>query len=660
MSLYHETDWMELGEFIRHTSFEKGIAVQSAAMKAAISEKFLASPIFAMRNFFYTVTKEDEFIRQDPWSGQVLLDLCIESQRKRNIAQAVIEIKSRQVGFTQHNIARGFWRTMQPRGVVLMLVNDEDVAEKMMQRVTTFYNNLPKWMMPMKRIDNPKSLVLDNPNSKDRDENPGLASEFLCTVPSAIRGLTPKMFIWSEMAFCKDPNAIFDSVFNSMGANASFCRIIDTTPNGDEDFYKPMAMEACERNPKWVASWERKGAPTREFIINGGLGEPDRPKAGFVPCFMPWHWHQEYTTKDEEKSGQLPCLEPEELQHLKATVGKIEKYGGEEETDLMKRFDISLYRLQWRRWKIDNDTGGADWYEKLGTFRQEHATTYLDCFVPLGHGAFDKRGMDELQRGICPPVARGCMRRDEGGKIYIDRDFHSDWMEVRLWAPPDPGEQYVIGVDGSNAWYSSGGDDTYAQILRRRDLKQVGVMESKAPPDDWREQLRLLYHFFNRAYLGIEMEGVAIDVANKLLRQGVTHQYFYKRPDEDPTKEPSRYIGWETNMKTRFPMQNRLVEKISYRTAEGKPMPQIILRDAKTYTQIMSATRDPQGKIANHGTGHDDAMMALMIALGINDDPWDPYTPKRQVEKAPPSNPIFERYGFPQTVNRNRPKYDML
>lgn len=663
MKLYSEDDWLDVGEFLRRKSNGRDPATIAQELKYALAEQIVASPIFTIRNFFYTVNKEKDLVLQDPWAGQVILDLCIESQRKRGYCQNVIEIKPRQVGWTQWGIGRVVHRSLMPRSSCLILVNDEDIAEKIMLRVNAIYNNLPKWMRPMKRIENTKSLVFDNPNAKEREHRPGLGSEILCTVPSGIRGITPNILLWSEAAFSLNPAAVVEGIFPSMGAGPNFCRIIDTTPNGRDDFYYPMVMDAIERNPKWVKSWARKEIPTRQQIIDGVIGEPDRPK-GWVPAFFPAHWHPEYTTKDETPEGQLPRLTAAELNEIKVTLGKKEEYGGEEELDLVGRLGMSLYRIAWRRYTIDTVSAGADIHERLVSFRQEFATDYMSCFSSMGRGAFDMKGLEVLGRGIKPAGAVGILRQDAKNQIYCDTTFIADSIELRFWATPDPSEAYVIGVDGSNAWYSDEADYTVAQVLRRRDRKQVAIMVAKAPPHVWEEQLYLLYHWYNRAYLGIEMEGVAIDVAYRLYKRGCTHQYWYHRYDVDPMRDPSKGLGWETNRNTRWGAQNLLVRAIANRGEGGKAEPDLILRDAETYKQLLEVTRDPDGVIANHNHGHDDAFMSLMIALAINEDMWDgwkdPTKPKEP--ERPKVNPMIRNLGFPVggDWDRNHPTYENL
>src|SRR5215813_4461999 len=127
-NVYHETDWMDLPEFIRRVSDGRDPQDCYGEIRGAITKKIATSPIFYIRNFLKTTTKDGDLITQEPWLGQVMLDICCESQRRLRIAQKIVEIKPRQVGWTQHNVARAFHRIMMPNMNALLLVKDEDVA----------------------------------------------------------------------------------------------------------------------------------------------------------------------------------------------------------------------------------------------------------------------------------------------------------------------------------------------------------------------------------------------------------------------------------------------------------------------------------------------------------------------------------------------------
>lgn len=670
-SRYGAHEWQSRREFITEQAGEQW-RERTAETQPALVKLFLESPMFAIRNFFRTTSKEGEIVRLDPWRGQLIHDISLESQRRIGYPQRVVEIKARQVGFTAWNLARGFWAALHPHMQVLCLVNDETVANRLMERVGEMYNNLPRFLRPMKRIDNVGELVLDNPDVRSRYDRPGLGSRYVVAVPNSLRGATPNFFIWSEAAFCEPRyvKKIKEGVLGGIAKGPRSCVIIDTTPNGYDDFYWPLVKEAVERNPKWVARWERKGPPTRDEILAGILGEPDRPKEGYVPSFCPWHWHEEYTTKNEEPFfGQLPAIEEADVRELAATLGKDDRYGGDEEVELVERYGVSLYRIFWRRWTLDNDTIGADHYERLLTFRQEYLTRWDSGFVSLGRGAFDPRGLDCLGRrlpgkpwGPRPPLVRGALMQDHRG-IGVDTTFYSDYLEVRIWALPSPDEEYVIGVDTSTAYHNLEADANCAQIVRRRDRKQVGIIHGRVPQHEFREQVRLAYFWYNKAYLGIEMENNGYDLAYTLWKSGCTNQYMYRRFDQPVEEAPTKYLGWESNPKANFTAQNILVEAVAKREPDGKtPAPDMIICDDLTFQELQDVTRDPEGWIGNWSGGHDDTYSALKIAFAIDEDPWKPYSRRVPREEKPELNALVERMGLKLegSSGRNRPEFNSL
>ena len=667
-NVYDPLEWMDEADFAKHIAAGRPGSECGSEIKRELLRMIFGSPIFAIRNYLFTTDKYGDLVRIDPWIGQTLHDYTIECQRRRGLPQRIVEIKARQVGFTAHNLARGFAASLRPRTKVLVLVNSEPVAASLMLRVGEMYNGLPRWLRPMKRIENVKELVLDNPNTRTRDTKPGLNSRYTIGVPSSFRGDTPHFFIWSEAAHCDVWEDVDKGVIQGMAANSRSCIILDTTPNSYDDFYWPLVEASVQRNPTWVSQWDGP-PPTRDEIIAGKLGEPD-VMMDWVVDFCPWRWHEQFTTQDEDpKWGELPCLTDKELQHLKATVGKKDEYGGEEELELMQRHGTSLFRLAWRRYKI-NMAQGADPYMKLLKFRQEFPTTWRSGFVTFGHGAFDARGLDKLatwlgpgsKYGPRPPLAHGCLRRDNDGDIYIDQTFISDWMTVDVWALPDPYEDYVLTVDTAQTYGHKDCDRTVATVLRRRDRKFVATMKCRAAPDDYREQVYLLYHWYNRAYLGIEMETDGYDLAWTLWNRGCTNQYFYRRPDVPTYKPPMEALGWETNKKSRWSLQNCWISAIALKNADGQPEPDIIVPDQEMIDELLAVKRDVEGFIENKSGGHDDLFMAGGIALALDEDPWLPYSPRQARETRPKMNPLIEALGFPDVLRyaRNQPSYERL
>jgi hypothetical protein len=618
--------------------------------------------MFMIRNSFYTVGKTKQVVSVDPFIGQVILDITCESQRKLGVAERVIEIKPRQVGWTTWLLARGMWKGLQPNNTIVIMVPDDEVVKSITKRIGDIYNNLG-WMTPMRRIENQKEVRFSNPDQRTRDIDKGLDSAIIVVVPGRMRGLTPSTLILSEFAHIRgntnvDPSDMLDAVLTGMSKGPESAVYIDTTPNGYDDDYWPMVQLAVERNPKWVKSWERNVPPTREEVIAGVLGTPDRPEEGWVPVFMSCIWHEEYRTRDENPRGQRPALTAKRKQHLEATLGKLEEFGGEEELELQKRYGASLGFLDWRRYTLTNDVQGFDIKQKLLTFKQEYAYSWESCFVDYGHSAFDPLGLDSVARQVKAPVASGMLESGVKNGILTWDVVHNPypWDEMRFWAPSTPGEQYVIGVDLGWSFESPDSDQSYACVIRRRDRKQVAVYESRAPMHRVREMVYALYRYYNNAYLGVESNGPGKNLVYELFSMGARNQYRWKRLDVE-VPEDTKFLGWYTDQHSRGQMEGLLMEYIAHRF-EGRPSPDLILRDKRTIDQLKMLKRYPgEERIKGRGSAHDDAADALMIALALDRDPLRPYvTPKKQQEQAVEGALYsYQRLQTTGTTSRNMP-----
>lgn len=607
-------------------------------VKMALAAQALEWPIFMIRNSFHTVSKSHELVSIEPFKAQIVLDITCESQRRIGVAERVITIKYRQLGSTTWFLGRGMQKGLQPNNIIVVMVPDDEVAKTINKRVGDIYNNLG-WMTPMRRIENQKNVTFSNPDPRTRDFDKGLDSQIVIVVPGPLRGISPiSTLILSEFAHIGDtsnidPTTMLDGVLTGMSKGPETAVYIDTTPNGYDEDYWPMAKEAIDRNPKWVKSWLKIPFLSKKEIIEGALGLPDRPDVGWVPYFSPFTAHEEYTTRDYSPVAQRPRLTAERKRELEASLGKMSKYGNDEEIELIKKYGATLGTLAWRRYTIDNDIQGFDERQKLLTFRQEYAHSWESCFVDYGNSAFDPLGLEAISKMGREPTGRGLLRQgNEGGFLrwYIDHNLY-EWDEMRFWAPSEGTEKYVIGVDLGWNFESLECDQTYAHVFRRRDRKQVAVYESRAPMHRVRECLYSLYRYYNNALIGVETKGPGKNLCYELWQMGVRNQYRWKRLDQEMPEE-TKWLGWETGPNTRPGMEGILMEEIAHRDPSGEPMPGIILRDQKTIDQLRSLKRYPDngGKIKARSGSHDDAADGLMITLAVDRDPLNPYMPKRE------------------------------
>lgn len=668
-SLYLPDERLSADDFLV-SKFGKGMPTpeERPLWRKALIRQVHESPLFALSNFFYVADKAGDLVLLTPFVGQAMLDVAIESQRRNGLPVRIATVKARQVGWTVWIMGRGlhFCLDFNKRGLVL--VDDEDVAAEQATRLGTMLNGLPPWLQPMRRIQNMKHLVFDNPNPKDRIEHPGLNAAIQITVPSSFRGVPPGFVQISEYAHMDSQRQMDVQIGIISALSAHAMLVIDTTPAGFDDSYQPMVEEACEENPKWVRRIEEwKGEISVEEVLDGCLGVPDVVAKGYpnlyVPAMCPWRFHEEYSCRTRQNPrGEFKSLTKEQRAETEASLGRISKYGGEEELENRDRYGLSTERAFWRRRKIDAYKLPTE-EMKLLAFRQEFYTNIRSAFIDSGTCPFDRTSLDVIKRQEREPSAIGLFDLDqEVNHLPVFRPHEqTEWEEVRIYAPPQEGEKYTMGVDCDQAYESPDSDATVAQVVRYRDNKIVLSYEARVPSWRLRKQLYAIYRWYFNCYYAIETKGMGFDLVRQCMDMGMNNVHYWKRYDKD-VPEPSSYPGWETTGKTRPLMDQTATELICARDRHtGNATPEIIIPDAKTLKEIRGLARTPTGSFKSP-RGHDDHYDALCIALCIARDPYSGLS--RHVEEEEDKKKREFHQNFARltgvTRDRNRPSLENL
>jgi hypothetical protein len=658
--LFRPDELYSTGEFFR-SKFGRDAPEQHEVhhWRLAETQQFLGSAPFAITNYFKIADKDGNLVSMEPFTGQAILSVCIESQRRQGYPQRVVEDKPRQIGWTSWCLGEALHNILHPNRKSIVLVNDEDVAAAKATILGTMVNGLPPHMQPMRRIQNMKHIVFENPNAAERIYNAGLNSELQITVPSGMRGTTPHLVIISEYAFMDDARKeeVNSGLLTGMGLRKESAVIIDTTANGFDDDYYPMMMEAAEENPRWVKRLETMVNVTAAEIFAGKYGQPDNLKT-WVPAFSRWCIHDEYTTRNENPRGELPRIRKADLDELMSDLGKNPKYSCEEEMQYAEQ-GVSAFRLYWRRWKIDSIKQPSQEL-KLLIFRQEFPDTIAGSFVNYQKSPFDRECLDVVVKQGRDTPYKGILREDSIRGIYLDSTFHSDWQEMRLYAPPQQGEKYTMGVDTGVRYASKDADAWVAQVLRLSDYSVVATYEARVDEHTFREQLMYLYRWYNHAYTGIELQGSGFRIIRECIDSGMRNYYEWKRLDSD-FPEPTKYPGWDTNQKTRPIMDDAMVELICHRDPmTNRPEPLITIRDIPTLNELQTVRRQATGAI-KADSGHDDHYDALAIAVAIAGDPWTGLSKLRGRKKEEPvaekvdNFAAFRRGSSSRRSRRNEP-----
>jgi hypothetical protein len=361
--------------------------------------------------------------------------------------------------------------------------------------------------------------------------------------------------------------------------------------------------------------------------------------------------------------GQIARFSKAMRDEMNATLGKMNKYGGEEEIEQRDRYGVSLERLFWRRCQIDNYELPSE-ESCLLAFRQEFLTTVESAFVDTGTTPFPRESMDALSRMIRTPAAVGLFESEgkfahwqmHGEPISVVHRDPNPWQEIRIYAPPEPGEKYTMGVDTDVAYENEESDFTVAQVVRFSDNKLVATYTAKVGSHELMRQLFCLYKWYGNCYYAIETAGMGYDLVRRCIDAGMGNTHYYKRYDAD-NPEPTKFPGWETAKPfMRAMMDQRLLEYVCHRNPQtGKAEPLCIIPDAKTIAEIKGLIRKPSGAFKSKN-GHDDHCDALEIAWCIALDPYSGlHRPDTEKPKQPQESWSSQWFANSGPSSRNRP-----
>ena len=672
-SLYDRMERVDQDAWLDAKYGERIADTQRNVVRLALTGQSRDSYNFFADNYCYISDEAGHTTLLKPFVGQAIHRVSLDSQLRAGLPGRLVEVKARSLGWTTECLARGLHFILDENKRAFILVDDEDVATEQATHLNTMLNGLPKWMQPMRRIQNMKHIVFENPNPKDRIENPGLNSASQITVPSSFRGVNGALFVCiSEYAHMDESRqeAVQMGLISALGNNPYAILIIDTTPNGPGDAYHGMVLEAAEHNPRWVKRIENYiGEPSAKDVLDGLFGIPDCVEKGrpgvMVPALCPWRFHEEYTVRDRaHPRGQIQRFTKALRGEMESTLGNVAKYGGEEELDLRDRYGVTMERLFWRRCQIDNYKFPSQ-EMKLLAFRQEFLSTIESAFVDSGTTPFPRDSMDALARMVQEPVAVGLFESEDKFAHWMMRGepvsaVHRDpnpWQEIRVFAGPQNGEKYTMGVDTDVAYESDESDFTVAQVVRVSDNKLVATYTAKVGSHELIKQLYCLYKWYWNCYYAIETAGMGYDLVRRSIDVGMGNCYYYKRTDAD-YPEPTKFPGWETSKPfMRAQMDQTLLEYVCHRNSQsGKAEPLCIIPDAKTIAEIRGLIRKPSGAFKSKN-GHDDHVDALEIAWCIAKDPYSGLLHPR--EEKPQINPYAGGFAWSTGGSRDRNHPDL-
>jgi hypothetical protein len=428
-----------------------------------------------------------------------------------------------------------------PFNKVAMIVSyDDDSANTINDMSRRYLQYLPDVIKPMNRPIRGKGIFFENPSREEFNAKPGLQSKFLIDTANnknAGSGYTINYLHISELAKWQDAETTMVSLLQSV-PDYNGIVIVESTAMGVGGYFYDLWMKA---------------------------------KAGdnsYVPLFIPWYEHKEYTAPVKE---------------LNLT---------DDEKALKEMYSLSDGQLQWRRNTIRDKLNGDD--EK---FKQEYPSNDMEAFLTSGRPRFDTKVLTKWLNAA-----------KEGERGYIERGlWHSDDKGfITIWEPPQPGATYVIGADTSQGL--STGDRSAATVWNTKTWKQAAKWHGHIDPDLFADQLAEMGKYYNKALLAVEINNHGFTTMNKLKNLNYLNIFQMERYDESVDKI-GRALGFRTDKKTKPLIIDHMAQSIREQLIDTK--------DKELISECLTYIREEDGGTNAQEGCYDDLVMASAIALFV-------------------------------------------
>ena len=506
----------------------------------------------------------------------------IQKRRKENKLQRYIVLKARHEGVSTFFEAWNFHNAhMHENTRSMIMAHEKDSAKEIFQMCNLFYECLPNQMKPMTKYANKMELYFANPDPKTASLVPGMRSSLKVLTAgkdSVGRGFSfdAGSIHFSEVAFWPNPEDTVESILSIIPMTPEVLVVYESTANGVGNYF----------HEEWT--------------------EAEAGSSNFFPIFLAWFELERYSYPFESEQAKKKFMQ------------SLDKH----EDELVQRFKVAPEKLLWRRMQIRNYRRTKSNVSPLEKFKQEFPATPEEAFVVSGACVFDREKLRELHKHCKEPkrrvhvstfAGRASFRPDEKG-------------ELSIWEEPIKDSIYIIGVDASGGESSDSGCIEVLKMLRPPLIaQQVAEWHGKESPVELASTINALGTRYNNALVAIEVYPSAHGaVAQNELLKHYYNIYRGERIGVYKAKLSNKY-GWETDVRTKPLMTSfcnhciGIVDNPTYVSINSKAL----------IGEMMTYIRD--GTAGNAATGHDDRVIAFMIALYVLHQEMEFHEPKDMI-----------------------------
>jgi hypothetical protein len=249
-----------------------------------------------------------------------------------------------------------------------------------------------------------------------------------------------------------------------------------------------------------------------------------------------------------------------------------EGHWSDDERRLVENFGLDGAQIAFRR-QLKNNFG----VRAVEEFAEDPTT----CFLASGSAVYDTAKIEARIHALGAPV-----ETRENGRILV-------------WLPAARGRKYILGVDAAGG--GSGGDYACVQVIDRVSGLQCAELYGHYTPEELAAQAAKLGREYNNALMVVERNNHGHAVLAMLER---VEEY-------EPLYRNQRYAGWVTTMLTRPTMLERFGAML---VANSE-----LFQSRRLLEECRTFVRHADGRIAALEGSHDDAIMAMAMALAVRE-----------------------------------------
>lgn len=514
-----------------------------------------------MENYFYIVNKDGDDVLFKLKREQEIIYNDIKEAYKKGEKYRGIVLKARQLGISTFSIMLMLAMAMTtPNFCGMLITHRDDISSELFSRLLHTFDNLPNELKPSVAKRNQGELVFNTPDGR------GLNSKILIRVASENgtgigRGVTLNYLHISEYPQWKLKNKSQELGSIMSALTSKSIMINEATARGYDDFKNRF-----------------------DTAMSGTID--------MKAYFFPWY---------NEKAYRM-------------------KYNGfklnNEEEELIKKFNLDLEQIAWRRNIIEGEYGGD-----VNLFHQEYPSTPEEAFLSSGDCVYDLNIVNERIREL---REKGNPNVDVGYfqyRMYLDEYSRErkineiEWVSdkkngfITIYKEPESRKPYVLGVDPSG----EGSDYSAGIVLDNITSEQVATLHKQNIDDgELKAQIYCLGEYYNHALI-IPETNYSIGLTGTL-KEYEAKLYISENEENSMEYKLEKKYGFRTTTRTRPLLIAMSIEFINKSVNYINDVR--ILNEAQNFVRVykVTAERTIIKEQANVGS-HDDLLFALMLAL---------------------------------------------